>query len=227
MATSWLLSKQKGDIDNHDLRGLRFVFDVENLLAELEQRLIEKPADVIIIDCFADIFGNDLKDSNQIRAFLNKYQQLSQKYGCLILFLHHTGKRTENNEPSKNNLLSGQGFEAKMRLVIELRADFLNPNSRHFCIVKGNYLPAEFKRESHVIYFNEEDFSFTNTGDRVPFEQLIKQEQNNSEKEKYLEMLRLKATGLNYETIAKNMGYANKSSISKIINKGQRMGWSS
>ena len=51
--------------------------------------------------------------------------------------------------------------------------------------------------------------------------------QNNSEKEKYLEMLRLKATGLNYETIAKNMGYANKSSISKIINKGQRMGWSS
>ena len=227
MATSWLLSKQKGDIDNHDLRGLRFVFDVENLLTELEQRLIEKPADVIIIDCFADIFGNDLKDSNQIRAFLNKYQQLSQKHGCLILFLHHIGKRTENKEPSKNNLLSGQGFEAKMRLVIELRADFLNPNNRHFCIVKGNYLPAEFKRESHVIYFNEEDFSFTNTGDRVPFEQLIKQEQNNSEKEKYIEILRLKATGLNYETIAKNMAYANKSSISKIIKKGEKMGWSS
>jgi RecA-family ATPase len=207
------------------LKGLRFIFEYENLLNELEKRLKKKPADLIIIDCFADIFGNDLKDSNQIRAFLNNYQQLAQKNGCLVLFLHHTGKRTENSEPSKNNLLSGQGFEAKMRLVIELRADQLNTNKRHLCIVKGNYLPGNYKKESYVLIFDETNFSFQNTNERVPFELLVKREQDVGDKEKYIKIIELKTQGITYENIAEKLGFASKGSISKLIDKGKKNGW--
>lgn len=124
--------------------------------SELDRRLTRQPADVVIIDCFSDAFGGDLKDTQKIRSYLHPYQELALKHQCLILFLHHTSKRTEAYEPSKHNLLSGQGFEAKMRLVIELRADISDPTIRHLCIVKGNYLPGNMKRESYVLRFDEE-----------------------------------------------------------------------
>lgn len=183
----------------------------------MDASLTAKPADLIIIDCFSDVYGGDLKDTQKIRAFLNPYQKLSEKHQCMVLFLHHAGKRTENLEPSKNNLLSGQGFEAKMRLVIELRADLLNPQQRHLCIVKGNYLPASFKKESFVLDFDEQSFTFTNTGERVPFELLVKQPDNDSSKVKYEQAKALKEQGHSYDKIAQLIGYASKGSVSKLF----------
>ncbi len=112
-----------------------------------------------------------MNDTNQVRTFLNDYSQLAQKHKCLIIFLHHTGKRTEELAPSKHNLLGSQGFEAKMRLVIELRNDLNYPEKRHLCIVKANYLPKEYKTESYVLLFNE-NLQFLNTNERVLFENL-------------------------------------------------------
>lgn len=224
-ATAFLLHRQANRYLPAVLKNLRFLFDYENLLEQLDIRLTAKPAELIIIDCFSDVFGGDLKDTQKIRTFLNPYQKLSEKHKCMILFLHHTGKRTENFEPSKNNLLSGQGFEAKMRLVIELRADLMNPNQRHLCIVKGNYLPARYKKESFVLDFNEQNFTFSNTGDRTPFELLVKQPEGDNSRTKYEQAKALKEHGHSYEKIAHMIGYGSKGSVSKLFDKAAKNGW--
>ena len=223
-ATSFLLTKQTNGYNASQLSKLRFIFDTTNLLFELKQRLTNQPADLVIIDCFADAYGGDLKDTQKIRTFLHQYQQLATEHQCLIVFLHHTAKRTENYEPSKNNLLSGQGFEAKMRMVIELRADILNQNVRHLCIVKGNYLPKSYKQESFVLNFSEDTFSFINTGERIPFEFLVKQ-QEDSGKAKYEIAKAMHDKGYSYEQIMPHIGYNSKGSVSKLFEKAEKNGW--
>lgn len=223
--TSYLLSRQSKGYSPDKLKGLRFIFATDNILKELDRRLSLKNADLVIIDCFADVYGGDLKDTQKIRTYLHPFQELAQKHECLILILHHTGKRTENNEPSKNNLLSGQGFEAKMRLVIELRADLVNPHLRHLCIVKGNYLPASCKKESYALKFDEQSFTFSNTGDRVPFELLVKHIDVDSCKAKFEQALELKQQGNTHQQIADKLGFGSKGSVTKLFDKAKRNGW--
>jgi RecA-family ATPase len=224
-ATSFLLSRQATGYDRESLSGLRFLFDFENLYEEIDNSLGVSPADAVIIDCFSDVFGQDLKDTQRIRNFLNPYKALSEKHQNVFVFLHHTGKRTENFEPSKNNLLSGQGLESKMRLVIELRQDHSNPGLRHLCIVKGNYLGANMKRESFVLSFNEQTFTFQNTHDRVPFELLSKPSEDGGKRDKYLKAVELKALGYTLEQIAKEIGYGHRGSVSKLLDEGKSKNW--
>jgi len=223
--TAYILKKQASKYKPELLRELRFLFDITDLLMELEKRLTAKPADLVIIDCFADIFGKNLNDTQHIRSFLHPYQQLAQKHKCLIIFLHHTGKRTEDKEPNKNNLLGGQGFEAKMRMVIELKADQMNPSLRHLCIVKGNYLSANYKNESFVLQFDEQTFTFRNTGERIPFDFLGKKESDSGEKSKFLKAKELKEQGVTYNDIAIQLGYGSKGSITKLLDRGKKNGW--
>lgn len=176
-AISYLLHVQnKGKLYRPDqVSGLRYIFETEHLLENLDHELQEQPADVVILDCLSDLYGgkSSLNESTHVRAFLNPYKELADRHQCLIIFLHHTGKRTEDSEPSKRNLLGSQGIESKMRLVIELRPDNNDPSKRHFCIVKGNYLPREYKDQSFELRFDE-NMLFHNTGGRTPFEELIK-----------------------------------------------------
>lgn len=218
MAISFLLSKQAKQYQPERLKNLRFIFDTENLLSELDARLTAQPADLVVVDCFADAYAGDLKDTQKIRSYLHHFHLMAEKHQCLFLFLHHTGKRTENIEPSKNNLLSGQGFEAKMRLVIELRQDTVSAATRHFCIVKGNYLPAEYKRESYVLEFVPDSFLFFKTGSRIPFEMLTKRSDDEG-RAKYEQARDLRDKGHTLEEIAKQMGYANRGSVSKLLKK--------
>jgi RecA-family ATPase len=208
-AISYLLNKQnKGKgYASTAYKGLRYLFDLGNdLVKELDKRLKRKPADLIIIDAFTDLYGKNMNESNQVRFFLNDYSQLAQKHQCLIVFLHHTGKRTEEQAPSKHNLLGSQAFEAKMRLVIELRVDYHNPELRHLCIVKGNYLPAELKQESYVLRFDEH-MLFHSTGERASFEELIKpQEDGNSNTDEKQRAIQMRENGASVGKIAQSLG---------------------
>jgi archaellum biogenesis ATPase FlaH len=217
-ATSFLLNKQAQGIDPARLKNLRFIFDSENLITELDTELTTKPADLVVIDCFSDAFGQDLKDTQKVRTFLNKFTPLAEKHQCLFLFLHHTGKRTENLEPNKNNLLSGQGFEGKMRLVIEFRADPTLPDRRHICIVKGNYLAADHKQESYVLEFDKDTFRFNETKDRTAFETLVKKTDDEG-RAKFEQALSLKNQGKKGDEIAKLMGYKHRSAITKLLKR--------
>ncbi|MVZ62138.1 AAA family ATPase [Sphingobacterium humi] len=179
-ATAYLLKKQTNRYEN--LANIRFKFDSLDIPQYLERELQECPADLVIIDAWSDVYGDNLNDSAKVRQTLGIYSAIAARYQCAIGFLHHTGKRTENLVPSKNNIQGGQGFEAKMRLAIELRNDTDDSNYKHLCIVKGNYLPSQYKKESFKLLFDPETFNFTNTGDRVPLEELFTKEVRTKEK---------------------------------------------
>lgn len=153
--------------------GLRFVFEIEGLPNRLDEMLTQQPADLVVVDAFGDLYTGNLNASNEVRHFINAYQSVASKHRCLILFMHHTGKRTEEREPSKSNLLGSQGLEAKMRVVFELRPDPIDPDLRHLCILKGNYLPREAKAQSYALLFDE-NLTFHNTGNRASFGDLVK-----------------------------------------------------
>ena len=175
IAISYLLGKQNEDLQENisNFNGLRFIFETENLVETLDDILTKQPADLVCIDAFSDIYRGGMNEGNQVRGFLNQYSQLGQKHQCLMLFLHHCGKRTENFVPSKNNIIGSQAFEAKMRLVMELRNDMTDETLKHLCIVKGNYLPPDHKNESYRLRFTD-NMTFINTGERTPFENLAK-----------------------------------------------------
>jgi len=203
MAISFLLSKANREraLPFDRFRNLTFIFDTQNVLLTLHRLLTANPVDVIFIDCFSDLYGRSMNEGNQVRTFLNDYSQLAQKFKCLIVFLHHTGKRTDELAPSKHNLLGSQGFEAKMRMVAELRTDLSEPDLRHLCITKANYLPKQYKQESYVLRFNE-NLQFSMTDERRPFEEL-KAENKPEQKQKVRD---LKEEGKTQEEIAKITG---------------------
>lgn len=136
--------------------------------------------------------------------------------------LHHTGKRTEELSPSKNNLLGSQGFEAKMRLVLELRTDKEDSQYKHLCVVKANYLPREYKESSYKLRFDS-NMLFEDTGVRVPFEELIgTRKEREAEKQAWIKIaLPLVEEGKTYEEISKllkEQGYnVSKSTINREI----------
>lgn len=180
VSTSYLLRKQAKTSDG--LQNIRFHFETENIPEYLERELSSQSVDLIVIDAWSDVFGQNLNDSSLIRATLNIYRSIANKYKCAIGFLHHTGKRTQKLVPSKDNILSGQGFEAKMRLVMELRTDVSDESYKHLCIVKGNYLSKEFKNSSYKLLMDPDTFLFSNTGERVDFDQLAEPQEDRSGK---------------------------------------------
>ena len=184
-AMSFLLRKQNSrwGIMDEMMKNFRLIFEWnDSLIGTLDTALTNKPAALVVIDCFSDLYTGRLNEANQVRTFLNEYKQLADNHKCLVLFLHHTGKGKEKLEPSKHNIIGSQAFEAKMRCVIEIREDPLDPDIRHFCITKGNYLPKQYKRESYRLKFDDK-FSFEQTGDRTPFE-LISTEKTSVEEVK-------------------------------------------
>lgn len=214
-AVSFLLTQYNREkkIESNCYEGLKFIFQTNKLRETLESILTESPVDLIVIDAFTDLYGNSMNDSNQVRTFLNKYSQLAQKHKCLIIFLHHTGKRTEQFAPSKHNLLGSQGFEAKMRLVIELRTDNHDLSKRHLCIVKGNYLPSEYKSQSFVLLFDE-NLNFKMTNERVPFERLVSSNKSDVRKK----VIELKAKGKTQVEIAKTLNVS-QTTVSRHLNE--------
>ncbi|WP_321289394.1 AAA family ATPase [uncultured Sunxiuqinia sp.] len=192
-AISYLLNKTLGNQNLPDsMDNLRYIFNTERLVDNLDAILNENPTDCVIIDALTDIYGGDLNQSNKVRNFLNQYFILADKHNCLFIFLHHTGKRTELLPPSKNNLLGSQGIEGKSRQVIELRRDPNDSKFRHLCVVKGNYLPDEYKTHSFKLNFNE-DLTFEMTTERVRFENLVesaddKKEQHDNITERIIDL---------------------------------------
>ena len=175
-ATAFLLRKQN--------KTMKITIEQANRIEAIRNALTEEPADAVIIDAYSDVFtGKDSKDATQTRQFLNEYGKIAKDFGCCVAFLHHTGKRTEDLAPSKNNAVGSQSFEAKMRLMFEFRLDRERDDLRHLCIVKGNYIPAEAKKASYVLRMDE-NFCFSATGGRRPFELLAKDQPKEVLKEK-------------------------------------------
>ncbi len=159
--------------DERDWENLRFLFEEEDIRKKIDGRLARHPADLVIIDAMGNFFeGKDLNSSAQVQQFYKPYKALAEKHKCLIVFLHHVGKGREGNTPTKNALVGSQSIEAGVRVVLLLVKEKTDPNIRHLCIVKHNYLPSDYKRESIVLRFDSETYTFKVTGGHVPFDLL-------------------------------------------------------
>ena len=209
MGTSVWLNKHLGEdiIDEEVLSKLKFLFITENLYENIRKVICENCVDLLIIDSYADIFEGSMNDSNIVRSFLTKYNNLANQYGVTIIFLHHTKKSSEGMKPNKNNILGSQGFEAKMRSVMMLTKDDNDSSLRHLCVVKNNYMPEKDKNRSYVIRFNDH-LAFEATGDRVNF--------NDLDNPEYLQIAKdLKSQGKSLNEIVealKNLGFSVKRS---------------
>ena len=111
--------------------------------------------DLIIVDSYADIFEGNMNQSNEVRNFLNQFNNMANEYGTKIIFLHHTNKSVVG-KPNKKFISGSHGFEAKMRSVLYLTKDANDDNLRNLSVVKGNYLSSKEKSECYVLEFNEQ-----------------------------------------------------------------------
>lgn len=175
-AISYLIRRQAKSLNNQErenvAQNLLFLFDTEDIYTKIDSILTDEPRGLVVIDTLGDLL-NDVKDNGEARKTLHKLRKISMDHRCLIIVMHHTNKRTENQAPSKSNIMGAAGIEQKVRLALELRTDQNDENIKHLSVLKGNYLGKEFKNASFVLSFNEEDFTFENTGERVEFDNLI------------------------------------------------------
>lgn len=161
---AWQLSKEEAE-------RVDFLFSCDCIAEKVEACLVAKPVDLVIINTFGDICKDDISQSNNIRNLLNLFADTARRHGCFILFAHHIRKTGENTAPSKLNALGSQAFEAKMRVLIELRRSKRNKDLLHLCIVKGNYLPNDYKQQSFDLQ-TDSDMNFTATGGRTELSEI-------------------------------------------------------
>lgn len=202
------------------LQQLCYLINPDNPIKAIEEQLIVANTDVVIVDSFGDVFNGNLNDNTNVRTTLNGYQKLSEKYDTLFIFLHHTGKRTENNNPNKNNVIGSQGFEAKMRLVMELRKpDSSKKRVLHF--TKGNHLSEAIKSQAMELYFDDKQkFHFTANSSTPFVNARIFTEKSRTEILNIAEPLRWQ--GFSYDKILvelRNMGFE------KVPSKGKLHEW--
>ncbi|MBE6203592.1 MAG: hypothetical protein E7135_08050, partial [Rikenellaceae bacterium] len=172
--------------------------------------------DVVIVDAFADLYTGPMNENNRVRSFIQAFSTLAARYDTLFIFLHHTGKRTESLAPSKHNAIGSQGFEAKMRLMMELRPDPERHDIRHLCIVKGNYLSNDYKHDSFELRFTDA-LNFEATGERVPFARL--KERNEEMDEKVIMARAMREEGKTLQEIADALGYKERSGVCRLLKR--------
>lgn len=219
---AWQLSKEEAE-------RVEFLFSCDCIAEKVEACLVAKPVDLVIIDTFGDICKDDISQSNNIRNLLNLFADTARRHGCFILFAHHIRKTGENTAPSKLNALGSQAFEAKMRVLIELRRSKRNKDLLHLCIVKGNYLPNDYKQQSFDLQ-TDSDMNFTATGERTELseinsylpvvspvneEQLALMQQKEKDKES---IIKLYKQGKSIREISENVPQS-KSTVGRILKK--------
>ena len=101
-----VMRKQFSDsLHSEKLENIFFIFGQENLLDNINELLVKHNFDIIIVDAFSDVFIGGMNNISQVRTCLNKYNTIANNNDVLILFLHHTGKRTESLTPSKSSFI--------------------------------------------------------------------------------------------------------------------------
>lgn len=215
--------------DKSSLHHLKFIFDVDvtgesdrNLFKLLEKDLSNIGADLIVVDAFTDVFSGDINSSTKVREFLNQFSKIAKKHKCLVLFLHHTGKRTDKYSASKDNVLGSQAFEAKMRVLLELKHYPNDETKRTLTITKGNYISSKIKKYSKVLTFNEEELLFYDTGEEVLTDSISNLAKYNPKKKEMTplieELYNKKYSVRKIEEELKKQGYSiGKSSVSNYI----------
>ncbi len=168
--SSFLLRQQLKGLSQSETENLAFIFadtlSHEEILLALDQHLTANPCDLVIVDSFGDIFqGTDTNNTNQMRKNVRYFDYFAKKHKCFILFVHHINKSSYNETPHQKNIMGGGGLTQKVRFAWQLTQG--ESDKKYLTVVKGNYCPREYKENSWVLAFSEENFIFTNTSERL------------------------------------------------------------
>jgi archaellum biogenesis ATPase FlaH len=203
---------------NAQADNLYFCFTDSNLIEKIEKRIATQKVDLVVIDAYLDFFTGDSQNGESTRKFLKPLQNLAQKYECLIVIIHHTGKAKAEATPSKHNVIGSQSFEGKLRAIFELRTDTNNPLKKHFCPVKGNYLSSVEKSESLILDFDEESLTFSYSGNKQAFAKISPQIEEKKQK-RFFDIPYLSHS----ERLAKIFAIAKEIEYGKLIPKMKSM----
>ena len=82
-ATSVWLNKYFDKDESRDdlLSKLNFIFSSEGIVGNLRQTIKENCIDLIIVDSYADLFTGSMNNSNEVRNYLNLYNEFANKFG--------------------------------------------------------------------------------------------------------------------------------------------------
>jgi hypothetical protein len=132
------------------------------ILAELKRMIAMEPVDLIIMDCYGDLFdGRDGNSQAETRKWFKFFVSLSKE--CHVMLLHHKGKRLADKTPHKDHALGSQAIEAKARAVLDL-TEF--KGQFYLSILKCKASRDE-KKNSKRLEFDQEFLIFRDTGETV------------------------------------------------------------
>jgi archaellum biogenesis ATPase FlaH len=194
---------------------LRYIFDEDDILTQLEKTLSEKPADCIIIDALGDIFQGDPNNMTSVRSFFKPYKALSDINNCLIILVAHNRKSATANA-GKADVLGSQAFEAKPRAVLMLCPVSGSP-IKELSISKGNFVPEELKKTRLQIQINSDGiFEVVNRIEGIT-------QQNPEEERKLDRIVTLRKEGLSSRKIEERVNAEGmkikKSKIAELLKK--------
>lgn len=200
---------------------LEFLFEVDNYVINyISKQSDQTPYDLIIVDNLADVFAvygkQSLNDAMQVRSFLAMWNSICNKYGTTVIMLHHLKKGRENEAPTKNNLNGSQAIEAKSRFVLELRDDLSANDMSHLCIVKGNSISKQEKKES-IELIRDSNLTFDATGNRRLLENLASIQATTQNNDQRKEVERLRSEGKSYKAIEDETG-VNRGTVHRWLN---------
>jgi len=199
----------------------------KNKIAEF---LAKTPVDVVIVDVATDIFKGNSNDVSDVRLFFNDYKMLIEKYGCTMLFLHHTRKGSGKEAANKDQTLGSQAWTAAPRGLLMLKKE-LNPfddNARTLWLSKGNFAPESVKNtpvymtfESETLRFTESQLSTRNLNEDPPGSFTKRNDPKNINAVLELRNKGLTLAGI-VEELNKNGVDIKKTTVSEIINDNKK-----
>jgi RecA/RadA recombinase len=163
--------------DRKDLTRLELIGGIEmdgglQMLNATDQSLRESPADIVVVDTFGDAFmGKESNSSTEVRRTITLYGALASQHDTVVLFIHHLRKDAATLAPDQAHVLGSQAFAAKTRIMFDLRVEKGTTN-RFLTIVKGNYVTGVEKQKMRRLSLNEETGLYSDTGDRVEWEEI-------------------------------------------------------
>lgn len=141
--------KQVAGMQIEKCDNLFFCFGPDNISKTLRTLETIKPG-LIILDTLSDSYSGNPNSWSEIRSWLTEFRDLTEKYQCAIVGIHHNVKNSEKSTPDKNKVNGSQALEAVARSVIEIRMGKLD-YEREVTILKNNYLPPDKKNKSRIL----------------------------------------------------------------------------
>lgn len=110
-------------------------------LEQLEKRIVELSADLLILDSAADVFGGDEIKRREVRAFIALLRGICQRTGCAVILLTHPsneGLRTKSGKSGSTHWSNAVRSRLYFTMPEFESEDTADPDLRELIVKKNN-----------------------------------------------------------------------------------------